>query len=331
MSIADKQTLMHDTEMRIASFLTAESVTKVMQVISENLDSFDIERIADGASDAKSEELLTTYLNAKRLEGRSDKTIERYEYIIRRMYNALNTPVTKISVFHLRNYLSDEKARGISDSTLDGTRQVFSAYFGWLQKEHLITSDPTINLNPIKSVKRVRKPYSAMDIEKLKECCDNKRDKAIIAILLSTGCRISEICSLNRDDVDFANKEILVLGKGNKERTVFIDDVTVMMLQRYLEERKDDSEALFVGKGTSRLKQGGIRKILNAVATKAGVENTHPHRFRRTLATNLIDHGMPIQEVAAILGHEKLDTTMKYVYMNKANVKNAYTKCVGLI
>jgi site-specific recombinase XerD len=147
--------------------------------------------------------------------------------------------------------------------------------------------------------------------------------------LLSTGCRISEICALNRNDIDIVNKEILVLGKGNKERTVFIDDVTAMLLQRYLEERKDDSEALFVGKGTSRLKPGGIRKILNAVATKAGVENTHPHRFRRTLATSLIDHGMPIQEVAAILGHEKLDTTMKYVYLNKTHVKNSYNKYVG--
>lgn len=329
MSIADKQSLMRDTEMRIAAFLTADNVSKVMQILSESLGAFEIERINDEMNDVESEELLKTFLNAKRLEGRSDKTIERYEYIIRRMYEALNVPVSKISVFHLRNYLSDEKARGVSDSTLDGTRQVLSAYFGWLRKENLIVADPTINLNPIKSVKKVRKPYSSIDIEKLKECCDNNRDKAIISTLLSTGCRISEICALNRNDIDFVNKEILVLGKGNKERTVFIDDVTAMLLQRYLEERKDDSEALFVGKGTSRLKPGGIRKLLNVVATKAGVENTHPHRFRRTLATNLIDHGMPIQEVASILGHEKLDTTMKYVYINKNNVKNAYTKCIG--
>ena len=329
MSIADKQTLMRDMETQIASFLTAENVVKVMRVLSENMNVFDINRIADGTSDAESEELLKTFLNAKKLEGRSDKTIERYEYIIRKMYDAVNAPVSKISVFHLRNYLSDEKARGISDSTLDGTRQVFSAYFGWLQKECLITSDPTINLNPIKSIKKVRKPYSAIDIEKLKECCAKTRDKAIIALLLSTGCRISEICALNRNDVDFINKEIVVLGKGNKERTVFIDEVTAMLLQRYLNERKDDYEALFIGKGSERLTPHGIRNLLHRIAVKAGVENTHPHRFRRTLATNLIDHGMPVQEVAAILGHEKLDTTMKYVYLSKNNVKNSYNKYVG--
>lgn len=329
MSIADKQTLMRDMETQIASFLTAENVVKVMRVLSENMNVFEINRIADGTSDAESEELLKTFLNAKKLEGRSDKTIERYEYIIRKMYDAVNAPVSKISVFHLRNYLSDEKARGISDSTLDGTRQVFSAYFGWLQKECLITSDPTINLNPIKSIKKVRKPYSAIDIEKLKECCAKTRDKAIIALLLSTGCRISEICALNRKDVDFINKEIVVLGKGNKERTVFIDEVTAMLLQRYLDERKDDYEALFIGKGSERLTPHGIRNLLHRIAVKAGVENTHPHRFRRTLATNLIDHGMPVQEVAAILGHEKLDTTMKYVYLSKNNVKNSYNKYVG--
>lgn len=329
MSIADKQTLMRDMETQIASFLTAENVVKVMRVLSENMNVFEINRIADGISDAESEELLKTFLNAKKLEGRSDKTIERYEYIIRKMYDAVNAPVSKISVFHLRNYLSDEKARGISDSTLDGTRQVFSAYFGWLQKECLITSDPTINLNPIKSIKKVRKPYSAIDIEKLKECCAKTRDKAIIALLLSTGCRISEICALNRNDVDFINKEIVVLGKGNKERTVFIDEVTAMLLQRYLDERKDDYEALFIGKGSERLTPHGIRNLLHRIAVKAGVENTHPHRFRRTLATNLIDHGMPVQEVAAILGHEKLDTTMKYVYLSKNNVKNSYNKYVG--
>lgn len=329
MSIADKQTLMRDVETQIASFLTVENVVKVMRVLSENMNVFEINRIADSTSDAESEELLKTFLNAKKLEGRSDKTIERYEYIIRKMYDAVNAPVSKISVFHLRNYLSDEKARGISDSTLDGTRQVFSAYFGWLQKECLITSDPTINLNPIKSIKKVRKPYSAIDIEKLKECCVKTRDKAIIALLLSTGCRISEICALNKKDVDYINKEIVVLGKGNKERTVFIDEVTAMLLQRYLDERKDDYEALFIGKGSERLTPHGIRNLLHRIAVKAGVENTHPHRFRRTLATNLIDHGMPVQEVAAILGHEKLDTTMKYVYLSKNNVKNSYNKYVG--
>lgn len=209
---------------------------------------------------------------------------------------------------------------------MDGVRQVFSAYFGWLQKEGLLRENPTVNLGKIKSVKKVRRPYSEVDLEKLKESCRSDRDRAIMALLLSTGCRISEVCRLNRDSIDFDRGEILVLGKGNKERTVFIDEVAAMLVKRYLESRTDTEEALFIGKGTSRLHPGGVRFMLKSIAKEAGVENVHPHRFRRTLATSLIDHGMAIQEVAAILGHDKLDTTMKYVYLDKNNIKSAYRR-----
>ena len=321
--------MIHDVESGLGSFLTADSITKAMKVLSEVLSVFDVTQIDDDSGGAESEELLKTFLDAKRLEGRSEKTIKRYAYIIGRMYKSINAPVRKISVFHLRNYLSAEKSRGVSDSTLDGNRQIFSSYFSWLQKEGLIDTNPTVNLNPIKSIKKVRKPYSAIEIEKLKECCGNNRDKAILSILLSTGCRVSEVCALNREDIDFQTKEILVLGKGNKERTVFMDDVTSMLLTRYLDERKDSLPALFIGKGSERMTPNGIRSMLTGLSRKAGVDNTHPHRFRRTLATNLIDHGMSIQEVASILGHEKLDTTMKYVYLNKVNVKNSYNKYVS--
>lgn len=326
MSIADKRVLLLDVEKGLGSFFTADNVAKAMQILSETLGSYEVTLVNIDSCNAESGELLETFLNAKRIEGRSEKTIERYRYIIQRMYDAVNAPIRQISVFHLRNYLSAEKSRGVSDSTLDGTRQVLSSYFGWLQKEGLLQNNPTINLNPIKSVKKVRKPYTQIDIEKIKECCKCNRDKAIISLLLSTGCRISEVCSLNRSDIDFQNKEITVLGKGNKERTVFIDDITALMVQRYLEERKDVCPALFIGKGTDRMKPCGIRKMLNNLADKANVDHVHPHRFRRTLATNLIDHGMTIQEVAAILGHEKLDTTMKYVYLSKTNVKNNYNR-----
>lgn len=329
MSIAAKQVLLKDVEKKLGERFVVNDVNSIMQMLTETMSAYEVEQATDTSTDSESEEFLKAFLDAKRIEGRSDKTIERYGYIINRMYESVKVPIRKLSVFHLRSYLTAEKERGVSDSTLDGTRQVFSAYFGWLQKEGLLTQNPTINLNTIKSVKKVRKPYSAVDIEKLKECCECDRDKAIISILLSTGCRISEVCGMNRDNINLVTHEILVLGKGNKERTVFIDDVTVMLIKRYLDGRKDDHEALFIGKGITRLTPSGIRKMLHNVADRADVDNAHPHRFRRTLATNLIDHGMPIQEVAAILGHEKLDTTMKYVYINKSNIKNSYNKYVG--
>ena len=148
----------------------------------------------------------------------------------------------------------------------------------------------------------------------------------MLAFMLSTGCRISEMCQLNRDDVDLNTMECRVLGKGNKERIVFLDQVAAMLLREYLAQRTDDSPALFVGRLTNRLSPNGVRKMLSVISESSTVERVHPHKFRRTLATSLIRHGMPIQEVAAILGHDKLDTTMQYVIMDKTDVKNAYRR-----
>ena len=326
MSISSKRTFLFEAEKRMNEFLPVDSVNAVMKILSDQMANYEIERSTDCGNDIESDELLEAFLDAKRVEGRSPKTIWRYEYIIRRTCKTIGVPIKSISVFHLRKYFSDEKSRGVADTTLDGIRQVLSGYFGWLRKEGLIQQNPTSNLGAIKCQKKIRKPYSSVDLERLKESCKCDRDKAIVWLLLSTGCRIGEVCSLNRDSIDFDALEIQVLGKGNKERTVFIDDITAMLLRRYLDSRDDNLEPLFVGKGGRRLLPGGVRAMMNRLEKQSGVANVHPHRFRRTLATSLIDRGMPIQEVASILGHEKLDTTMKYVYLNKTNVKNSYRK-----
>lgn len=326
MSIEAKTLLMHELSEKLGSILSADDRDTVLALLSESLVNYNLEHLEGVGSDFESEELLEAYISAKRIEGRSEKTLERYAYVIHRMMDAIPIPIRNITVFHIRKYFATEKARGIADRTLEGTREVLSAYFGWLHKEGLLPANPIVNLGSIKYAKVTRLPYSDVDIEQLKECCDNVRDKAIISFLLSTGCRIGEVCTLNRQDIDFVNRECIVLGKGSKERTVYLDDVTVMQLKRYLDSRTDDNEALFVWKGAIRLQPGGVRNMLKKVSGKAGVNNTHPHRFRRTLATNLIDHGMPIQEVAAVLGHDKIDTTMGYVYIDRENVRNSYNK-----
>jgi site-specific recombinase XerD len=169
-------------------------------------------------------------------------------------------------------------------------------------------------------------PFSQTDIELIKENAKTIRDKAIVCFLLSTGARINEVCSLNRGDIDFQSMEATVLGKGNKERTVYLDTVTAMLLKRYFDSRTDTCPALFAGKRNERLTPDGVRRMLKVIEKNSGVENVHPHRFRRTLATRLIDHGMTITEVAAILGHESLNVTSRYVYVEKQNVKNNYNR-----
>lgn len=326
MSITAKQTFTTELQERLSDKLTLKEINAVIESVTHQMAHYDMERLNDDVGQQEFEDMLELFSNAKRIEGRSEKTIERYQYILKRFRKFDKTPIREISVYNIRNYLAHEKGRGISDSTLRGYRDIFLSFFGWIHKEGLIDRNPCANLNPIKCRKEIKKPYSEVDIERLKEACITTRDKAMVSFLMSTGCRISEVCGLNRDDIDFTNMECTVLGKGNKERTVYIDPVCAMQLQNYLQERDDFEDALFVNKYAVRLHPGGIRKRLHELADTAGVQNVHPHRFRRTLATTLINHGMAIQEVASILGHEKIDTTMTYVFIDKRNVKNSYQK-----
>lgn len=295
----------------------------VEAVLIDCIGLFEIEEVAPEESRL---DYLNLFCQAKEVEGRTPKTVERYRYIVTKLLKSVAVPETSITIYHLRKYFSEQKARGVSDSSLEGERAVFSAYFGWLMRERLITANPCDNLAAIKHVKKVRKPYTLTDMERIKDACKTLRDKALVMFLASSGCRVNEVCSLDRDAVNLIAKECVVLGKGNKERTVYINDVAVLALNRYLESRKDDSPALFVGKGSARITPGGVRAALKRIEAASGVENVHPHRFRRTLATNLINRGMPIQEVAAILGHDKIDTTMTYVYIESGNVKSSYSK-----
>lgn len=324
MGMAEKAAFLNGIEKRMAAVLTAEARDQALKTVSDALEEYDMIRTV--AYSSESDDLLETYLDALRIEGRSEKTIERYRYVISRMMKEVSVQTRQLTVFHIRNYLAKEKARGISDSTLEGHRQVFTAYFNWLQRETLIERNPTANLGAIKRQKKQKKIYSPVEIEKLNNACESLRDRAIIAFLRSTGCRISEMTGLDRGSVDMQKGECTVLGKGNKERTVYLDPVACMVLEEYLKSRKDDIPAMFIGKRGERLLPDGVRTMLKVLAKKAGLTNVHPHKFRRTLATNLIRHGMQLQEVANILGHDKLDTTMQYVVMNQEDLKNAYRR-----
>lgn len=324
MAIETKATFLSELERAMSPVLTAEAMSKALVVVADTLTRYSMEMLPDISPET--DDLLHAYVDAMHVQGRSEKTIVRYTYIIGRMMQSVRVPTREITVYHLRRYLTAEKERGISDVTLESTRQVFSAYFGWLHREGLITKSPVANLGAIKCTKKVKDVYSDIDIERLKFGCDNLRDRAIVAFLMSTGCRISEMTQLNRDDVNLTTLECKVLGKGNKERIVYLSSVAAMQIKAYLATRTDEYEALFIGKGTERMHPGGVRLMLNKLADKTDVVHVHPHKFRRTLATNLIRHGMPIQEVAAILGHDKIDTTMEYVVLDQTNTKAAYRK-----
>ena len=327
MGVLDKKLFLADLQARLDDFVPANDARRILEQAADVLSGYDLTAAtpAEGGHD-ESESMIRLFLDAKGVEGRSRQTISQYGYVLRGMRKGVGVPIDKITVHHLRSWLMREKERGVSLRTLEGYRYVMSSFFGWLWREEILPKNPTVNLQPIKHQKMLRKPFSPEEIERLKEAARTTRDKTILAVLLSTGCRISEICQLDVLDIDLAARAVTVLGKGNKERRVYLDDVAVMYLRRYFRERTDDSPALFTGKGSDRLTPCGVRYMLGQLEARSGVENVHPHRFRRTLATNLIAHGMAIQEVAAILGHDKIDTTMTYVYIDQRAVESAYRK-----
>ena len=319
----DKQQFISELSDALKSVLTVTEMDKVQSALLSVLSGYNVTRSNNKDAAAASSDYLQMYIDAKTIEGRTPKTIARYQYILNQFFNRENVTAQEATVFHIRDYFMKEKSRGISDSTISGYRDVFNSFFGWLFAEGMIPKNPCANIGTIKQEKKVRKPFSSIEIQKMLDSCDTLRDKAIIMFLLNTGCRISELCNVNIDDVDLTRRECIVYGKGRKERTIFFDEVTAWVLSEHMKTISING-ALFNGKGTVRLHPGGVRKMLKSIESKSGVENVHPHRFRRTFATNVINHGMAIQDVAAILGHEKLDTTMRYIYQSKERTKNAY-------
>ena len=324
-----KASFLADLERSLTDKITAASLSSVLNSAADVLEHYEFSRMLR-IEEAFSMDLFETWLTALKIQGRSEKTITHYRGVVGHLLKDLNTPIRSITVYHIREWLAKEQARGVSDCTREGNRQVFSSMFGWLWREGLIEKNPTNNIGAIKVQKKVREPYTDVEIETLKESCTMSRhplrDVAIISFLLSTGCRVGEVVGIERNDIDFQNKEVVVLGKGNKERTVFFDDVTSMYLRRYLDDRLDRHSALFLSARMTPLTIGGIQDMLRRRGASVHMQDVHPHKFRRTLATTLIAHGMPIQEVASILGHDKLDTTMKYIKLDKNSIKNNYHK-----
>lgn len=309
----------------------AGAADTIQDVLVIELNNYEImERCTEVAEvDGSAERLLKRFLATKKVEGAADSTLARYADENRRLIQFLGKPLHEVTAYDIRFYLSyrrERSGRKLGNRTLDGMRRCYSSFFGWLSAEGLVGRNPCAAIKQIKYRKEVKKPFSAAEMERLRMACTGIRDLALLDFLYCTGCRVSEVARLNIDDIDFERMECTVLGKGNKERTVYLSEVAAMNLGDYLSSRTDGDEALFTGKGTGRLGKNGIEVLLKRVGKKAGVANVHPHRYRRTLATNLLDRGMNIQDVAVILGHADLKTTQVYCYISQKNVKNAYHK-----
>lgn len=274
-------------------------------------------------------ELLEVFLSAKKIEGCSDKTIHYYRTSIEKLCDAVSKNVREVTTNDIRCYLAElQESRGLSKVTIDNLRRIFSSFFSWLEDEDYIVKSPVRRIHKVRTDTLVKEVLTDENIEVLRDSCQELRDIAMIDLLASTGMRVGELVKINREDIDFHERQCVVFGKGNKEREVYFNARTKIHLKKYLEQRSDDNPALFVSLSNphNRLTISGVEVRLRKLGKAANIAKVHPHKFRRTLATMAIDKGMPIEQVQKLLGHVKIDTTLHYAMVNQTNVKMAHRK-----
>lgn len=311
----------------MAADLTVLQLKKLQGVLLKRFDEKERE-----PEPAKNEDYMQMFLDAKKVEGLSERTLAYYKSSITHLFKMIKTPVRQITTDEIRTYLADyQKINNCGKATIDNIRRNISSFFSWLEEEDHILKSPVRRIHKIKTKTVVKEIISDEDIERLRDNCQVMRDVAIIDLLYSTGIRVGELVNLNIDDIDFNERECIVYGKGEKERRVYFDAKAKLHLQNYLESRHDDNPALFVTLDAPhhRLNISGVEIRLRQLGRRLNINRIHPHKFRRTMATRAIDKGMPIEQVQKILGHSQIDTTMHYAIVNQNNVKAAHRKYIA--
>ena len=327
-----KNELITDIVQQMLPYLDNLQTKKLQQVLEHALFRYEIIEAVASSNDGDSVNLVNIFIAAKRIEGCSENTLKYYQTTIVAMIAAVNKSVRHIQTEDLRFYLTQyQKKNQSSRVTIDNIRRILSSFFSWLEDEDHILKSPVRRIHKVKTGTNIKETYNDEELEKMRDNCTELRDLAIIDMLASTGMRIGEMVLLNRIDINFAERECVVFGKGDKERLVYFDARTKLHLQNYLDSRIDNNPALFVTIRApyKRIQIGGIEVRLRKIGKMLGITKMHPHKFRRTLATMAIDKGMPIEQLQQLLGHKRIDTTLQYAMVKQSNVKIAHKKYIG--
>lgn len=268
------------------------------------------------------------YMVAKKIEGMSPESMKTYNFYLTDFFEHINRPFEQVTTNDIRIYLYEtQKRTGISNRTLDGKRLVINTFMDWCWKEGYIPNNPCASIKPIKFEEKPREPLSNMELEIVRDACENYRDKAMIELFYSTGCRLSEMVNLKISDIDFTSKEVHLFGKGSKHRTSYLNAKAEYMLKKYFElerpkESISDSVFVIFRKPYNEMHKESIYARIKAIQKRSGIERSlFPHLLRHTMATDALNRGMNVAEVKEILGHEKLDTTMIYAKISHDSVK----------
>jgi len=329
-----KELFIKEVTTKMADFLDDNQRIRLREILTEICLNYQIEIIEQTKrqeTQKNNTDILDRFIASKEIEGCSTRTLNYYRDNINKMLDTVNLPINEITTEILRNYLSDYKSNSNAGMvTIDNIRRTLSSFFAWLENEDYIVKSPVRRIHKVKTTRRVKETLTDENLEKLRDTCSNVRDLAILELLISTGMRVGELTRLNISDMNFQERSCIVLGKGNSEREVYFSAKSKMYIEKYLETRTDDNEALFVSliKPYNRLGISGIEIAIRNLGKKANINKVHPHKFRRTMATMAIDKGMPIEQVQKLLGHIKIDTTMEYAMVNQNNVKNSHRKYI---
>ena len=330
-----EQILINDVVQGMLPHLTngqLEELRRVLTIALQGKTIVNTEKTETIDTTTENNHLTELFIAAKRIEGCSEKSLKYYTTTIETMLLHIGKPIKHITTDDLRGYLTDyQSKRNSSKVTIDNMRRILSSFLSWLEDEDYIIKSPVRRIHKVKTASNIKETYTDEELEIMRDSCVNLRDLAIIDMLASTGMRVGEMVLLNREDVNFSERECIVLGKGDKERPVYFDARTKLHLQCYLESRTDKNPALFVSlkSPSERLKIGGIEVRIKQIGQKLGIKKAHPHKFRRTLATTVIDKGMPIEQLQRLLGHKRIDTTLMYGMVKQSNVKMAHRKFIG--
>ena len=327
-----KDELINEVMQCMLPHLNNAQLKQLKQVMEISLFNYDVSAAKLNSVEDDSSALIDRFIASKRIEGCSEKTLKYYQTTIIAMVYDLNKNVRHILTEDLRTYLTEYQSRNQSSRvTIDNIRRILSSFYSWLEDEDYIVKSPVRRIHKVKTASSIKETYTDEELETMRDNCEEIRDLAMIDMLASTGMRVGEMVLLNRDDINFAERECVVFGKGDKERIVYFDARAKMHLREYLDSRTDENPALFVSlRGPyERIQIGGIENRLRELGKRLEISKVHPHKFRRTLATMAIDKGMPIEQLQRLLGHQRIDTTLQYAMVKQSNVKMSHRKYIG--
>ena len=301
-----KQQIISEVVQQMLPHLDNAQMQQLQKVLENALFGCEITAQTEKSDTDNNPKLIDAFVAAKRIEGCSEKTLKYYRTTIKTMVASINKGIRHIQTEDLRSYLTDYQGKNQSSRvTIDNIRRILSSFFSWLEDEDYILKSPVRRIHKVKTATNIKETYTDEDLEKMRDNCTELRDLAMIDMLASTGMRVGEMVLLNRNDIDFNERECIVFGKGSKERVVYFDARTKIHLQNYLNECTDANLALFVSLKAPYewLVIGSMEIRLRELGKQPNLANVHPHKFRRTLAISVIDKGMPIEQVQQLLGH----------------------------